>query len=236
MSDLPGRLSVMGRDECAWPPCSGPVRHARTGRPRSYCSDACRQAACRERGLQARLEAQRAAELAAMAAAVDHVRTAAADTVRRALNGPRAAFELTLAELSAASGQLEHLALGTRAERTRQAPTRLERWLFVALDEAGVAYQQFASAGVGRYVADALLTEHMVIIEVDGVRWHRKRVESDQRRDAKLTAAGYTVVHFTDLEMTSQAKARALVTDLIASIRAGQQGYRPPLLWPGTPA
>jgi very-short-patch-repair endonuclease len=171
-----------------------------------------------------------------MAAAADHVRTTAADAVRRALSGPRAALELKLAELSAAAGQLEHLALGTGAERTRQAPTRLERWLFAALDEAGVAYQPFASAGVGRYVADALLADHMVIIEVDGVRWHRKREASDRRRDAELTAAGYTVVHFTDLEMTSQAKARVLVTDLIASIRAGQQGYRPPPLWPGTPA
>jgi hypothetical protein len=105
-----------------------------------------------ETGIQARLEAQRAAELAAMAVAADHVRTTAADAVRRALSGPGAALELKLAELSAAAD------------------------------------------------------------------------------------AGYTVVHFTDLEMTSQAKARVLVMDLIASIRAGQQGYRPPLLWPRTSA
>jgi very-short-patch-repair endonuclease len=71
----------------------------------------------------------------------------------------------------------------------------------------------------------------MAVIEVDGVTWHRQRVAYDQARDAGLMAAGYTVIHFTDLELTSLAKARALIGEALAGIRAGQQAYRPPLLW-----
>jgi very-short-patch-repair endonuclease len=206
------------------------VPKAATGRPARYCSAACRQAAHRERVGRAAAEARRAAELAAVRATVDNVRAAAAGTLRQALSGSRDALILQLAELRAQADELRRQAISFgQPPRPGPGPTNLERWLLAALDENGVAYRRFAR--VGRYEADAMLPEHMVIIEVDGVRWHRKREAYDRQRDADLMAAGYTVVHFTDLEMNSQAKARGLVAELITSIRAGQQRYRPPLLW-----
>src|SRR5215469_3685057 len=69
----------------------------------------------------------------------------------------------------------------------RHTPTRLEGWLFDALDAAGIAYERYGN--VGRYVPDAMLTDYRVIIEVDGVKWHRPRVEYDQARDRDLSAA-----------------------------------------------
>lgn len=111
----------------------------------------------------------------------------------------------------------------------RHSPSCLEVWLFAALDAEGVAYDKFAT--VGRYVPDALLTDHKVIIEVDGVIWHRKKVAYDQQRDRDLTAAGYTVMHFTDLEIRSAKQARKLIGEAMAEILAGRQQYRAPLLW-----
>jgi very-short-patch-repair endonuclease len=154
----------------------------------------------------------------------------AADVVHYARDRQRPASELAgkLAELRASVTLLERLALGEPA--AGRGPTALERWLFAALDDAGVVYERFAP--VGRYIPDAVLPGYMVIIEVDGVIWHRKREAYGRQRDADLMAAGYTVVHLTDLEMTSQGKARALIAEVLASIRDGRQGYRPPMLWP----
>jgi very-short-patch-repair endonuclease len=218
----------MDSAECARPGCARPVLKAATGRPGRYCSARCRQAAHRERVRQARQAARRAAELAAARTAVDHIRMAAAGVVQRARSGSRDALMLQINELRAHSDELIRLATGV--SRPRREPTSLERWLFAALDEDGVTYHPFAR--VGRYEADAILPEHKVIVEVDGVRWHRERADYDRRRDAELAAAGYTVVHFTDLKMTSLTRARALVSEMLARIRSGQQSYRPPLLWP----
>lgn len=115
----------------------------------------------------------------------------------------------------------------------RNPVTKLERWLFAVLDADGIRYEKFATAG--RYVPDALLDEYRVIIEVDGVVWHRMRVARDQQRDRELAAAGYTVMHFTDLEMNTPNAARRLIKPALSDIRAGRAAYRAPLLWrPGT--
>lgn len=117
----------------------------------------------------------------------------------------------------------------------KHSPTCLERWLFTVLDEAGIPYEKFAT--VGRYVPDALLVGHNVIIEVDGVVWHRERIDYDRQRDVDLATAGYVVMHFTDLELTGIKKARALIGAALVDISHGQARYRPPLLFrPGTPS
>lgn len=111
----------------------------------------------------------------------------------------------------------------------KHSPTRLEQWLFRVLDDDGIAYDKFAT--VGRYVPDAILTDYNVIIEVDGVAWHAKRVAYDQQRDADLAAAGYTVMHFTDREITGIRKARELIGSAIEEVRNGQAKYKPSPLY-----
>jgi very-short-patch-repair endonuclease len=111
----------------------------------------------------------------------------------------------------------------------RHSPSKLERWLFAVLDGDGIRYKKFAT--VGRYVPDALLPDHMVIIEVDGVAWHRRRVDYDKQRDRDLAAAGYTVLHFTDLELISAKTTTTLIGKALADVRTGTAVYRPPLLW-----
>jgi len=116
----------------------------------------------------------------------------------------------------------------------RHTPTRLEGWLFDALDAAGIAYERYGN--VGRYVPDAMLTDYRVIIEVDGVKWHRPRVEYDQARDRDLSAAGWTVMHFTDIDLRSRPRALTVLGEAIAQITRGKASYRPPTLWPAPAA
>lgn len=111
----------------------------------------------------------------------------------------------------------------------RHSPSKLEIWLFKVLDEQGVPYERFAT--VGRYVPDALLPGRNIIFEVDGVRWHRERIAYDRQRDADLAAAGFTVLHFTDLELTSLKATRILIGSALEEISAGVATYRAPLLW-----
>jgi very-short-patch-repair endonuclease len=101
--------------------------------------------------------------------------------------------------------------------------------LFDILDADGVHYEKFGT--IGRYVPDALLPNHKVIIEVDGVRWHRRRVDHDRKRDRYLADQGYTVIHFTDIELTTPKQAREFIEPALADVKAGKARYRPPLLW-----
>ena len=111
----------------------------------------------------------------------------------------------------------------------RHSPTRLEVWLFEVLDAEKIEYEPFGT--VGRYVPDALLPKQRVILEVDGVKWHRPREAYDKQRDRDLAGAGYTVMHFTDIELISRPRAHALLSAAIAEIKAGNAAYRPALLW-----
>lgn len=111
----------------------------------------------------------------------------------------------------------------------KHSPTRLEQWLFRVLDEEGVTYDKFTT--VGRYVPDAILTDFNVILEVDGVAWHAKRVAYDKQRDLDLAAAGYIVMHFTDREITGIKKARELIGAAVAEVRNGKAKYKPSPLY-----
>jgi very-short-patch-repair endonuclease len=55
------------------------------------------------------------------------------------------------------------------------------------------------NANFGRYVPDMVWSEQRVIVEVDSWRWHggRAKFEDDRRRDATLTAQGWTILRFT---------------------------------------
>jgi very-short-patch-repair endonuclease len=111
----------------------------------------------------------------------------------------------------------------------RHSPTRIEGWLFEALDAAGLDYEKFAT--IGRYVPDAALPGYRVILEVDGVKWHRPRVAYDQARDRDLAAAGWTVMHFTDIDLRSRPHALKVLGDAIDQIMRGEACYRAPTLW-----
>lgn len=55
------------------------------------------------------------------------------------------------------------------------------------------------NARIGEYVVDFLWRERRLIVETDGYRYHRGRAafEHDHSRQARLIAAGFTVMRFT---------------------------------------
>jgi very-short-patch-repair endonuclease len=59
------------------------------------------------------------------------------------------------------------------------------------------------------YVVDFLWPAQRVVVEVDGYRFHgnRAKFESDRRRDQRLVAAGYRVIHVTWIQMRNEPLA-----------------------------
>jgi very-short-patch-repair endonuclease len=62
------------------------------------------------------------------------------------------------------------------------------------------------NARVAGWEVDAFWPAHNLIVEVDGYRYHRTReaFERDRRKDAALTAAGYTVIRITWRRLTNE--------------------------------
>ncbi len=70
---------------------------------------------------------------------------------------------------------------------------------FLTLVRKGCLPQPEVNVRLGRYVADFLWRAERLVVETDGFAFHGDRgaFERDRRRDAELTAAGFTVLRFT---------------------------------------
>ena len=96
----------------------------------------------------------------------------------------------------------EHL---RRTRQTRRPSTNSpsEIKFQQALIDARLSFETQAPL-LNRYNADVLLHQAPIIIEVDG--WsHKFRKDSDARRDAALTRAGYQIFRFTNDQVDSDA-------------------------------
>lgn len=108
------------RDPAACGQCGKPIAPQQRGRPRRWCSDACRKAAQRARNRPAVDERRRAAQLAVARAeasrAWKHLQATAGETqalagaVLAAASGDPAGLETALAEFGAAARELADLA------------------------------------------------------------------------------------------------------------------------------
>src|SRR5580658_1602601 len=87
--------------------------------------------------------------------------------------------------------------LEERARAMRKAPTSSEALLFQALrgGRLGVGVRRQMPL-LGRFIADILVPELRLVIEVDG-GYHTTRHEADARRDRALARAGYYVLRST---------------------------------------
>ena len=85
--------------------------------------------------------------------------------------------------------------LEERADRMRHEPTPSEALLFESVrgGRLGVAFRRQVPV-LGKYIADLLVPELRLIVEVDG-GYHQQRAEADARRDRALARAGYTERH-----------------------------------------
>ena len=74
-------------------------------------------------------------------------------------------------------------------------------------------------------LVDALWRHERVIVELDGFAFHKSRAqfETDRRRDAKLTVAGYRVLRITQHRL--QHEPEAVLADLRALLTAGRLAH-----------
>lgn len=86
--------------------------------------------------------------------------------------------------------------------------SKAERKLRAILRAARLPEPQTNATVLG-YLVDCVWPEHRLVVEFDsyGFHGHRRAFETDRRRDATLTAAGYVVIRITWLQLTREPYA-----------------------------
>ena len=93
------------------------------------------------------------------------------------------------------------------SERSTVAPTSLERLLYSALDDCGVAFER--QRVVAGFVVDAFIPDRNIAIEIDGYYWHSRpeNAQRDRRKDAALRGRGITVARITEQEAKADIRS-----------------------------
>jgi very-short-patch-repair endonuclease len=107
--------------------------------------------------------------------------------------------------------------LEERARLMRAAPTLSEAQLWHHLSECrlGVGFRR--QVVLGEYIVDFLAPSPRLVVEVDGA-YHARMSRADARRDARLEALGYRVLH-----LEAELAMRELAV-LLSAIRAALRG------------
>ena len=87
-----------------------------------------------------------------------------------------------------------------RARRMRHEPTQTEWLLWQALRRKQLGVRFRRQVVLQGYIVDFYAASVRLIIEVDGA-YHAQRSRSDARRDRRLRAAGYQVLHVSSEEV-----------------------------------
>jgi very-short-patch-repair endonuclease len=110
--------------------------------------------------------------------------------------------------------------LAERACVMRRAPTTSEARLIHALRAGtlGIAFRTQVPL-LGRFIADLLIPEVRLVVEVDGL-YHTRRTAADARRDRALARAGYCVLRLdAELVMLDLDAAVACVVAEVERLR-----------------
>lgn len=110
-----------------------------------------------------------------------------------------------------------HASAGTdRARSLRQTATYGERAFWGAVrgrKPAGLKFRR--QTPIGPYVADFYVTEHRLIVEIDGAS-HDHRIEADAQRQRWLESRGYRVLRFQERDVLSDIEA--VVQTILSSV------------------
>ncbi|MBL7871180.1 MAG: DUF559 domain-containing protein [Cyclobacteriaceae bacterium] len=118
------------------------------------------------------------------------------------------------------------------ANALRKRMTKAEAclWKFALRASQLKGYPFRRQRPVLNYIADFMCKDLMLIIEVDGITHHDQKVlENDQRRQADLEHAGFTVLRFTDNEvLKNMTGVIAELEDWIEKYEANKSHPQPP--------
>ena len=94
--------------------------------------------------------------------------------------------------------------------------TSLEKKLYQIVMQIGAPLAFYAQyeAGPGKeYILDGAFPQIKLAVEADGEIWHNnpQKIQSDKNRDVSISRQGWTILRFTDKEITKQPKDVAMV-------------------------
>lgn len=97
-----------------------------------------------------------------------------------------------------------YLVLKENAQRMRKAPTEAESVLWRFLGNKQLGYRFRRQHIIDSYIVDFVCLEKRLVIEIDG-KYHNEfeQQESDEQRTRKLTDLGFTVIRFSNEQVTS---------------------------------
>ena len=95
-----------------------------------------------------------------------------------------------------------------RAKELRNAAMPAERLLWTMLSRSKLGVKFSRQMQVGNFFVDFLCREKRLIVEIDGFS-HDVQPERDVWRDRLLREAGYSIVHFTNDDVMSNAEGVA---------------------------
>lgn len=90
--------------------------------------------------------------------------------------------------------------------------SNLEEIMNASLEKSGFIYDedyvsQFPIRSKYGYVLDFAFPDKKIAIECDGKKWHPKDNSHDRKRDAFLRKKGWTILRFTELEITTDIES-----------------------------
>jgi very-short-patch-repair endonuclease len=94
--------------------------------------------------------------------------------------------------------------------------TSLEKQLYQIVMQIGAPLAFYAQyeAGPGKeYILDGAFPQIKLAVEADGEIWHNnpQKIQSDKNRDVSISRQGWTILRFTDKEITKQPKDVGMV-------------------------
>ena len=97
---------------------------------------------------------------------------------------------------------------GLLSQQNSKEPTSIEKIIYQKLKDFGIIYESQYVVG-NRFIVDAFLPDHNIIIEVDGSYWHSlDRVRNkDKAENAYLKKCGYRVIRIPEKEVSNFSTA-----------------------------
>lgn len=91
---------------------------------------------------------------------------------------------------------------GLIKQQNSKDPTSIEKIVYQKLKDLGIVYETQKLIN-GKFLVDAYLPDHNIVIEVDGSYWHSldRVVKKDKAENAYLKKCGYRVIRISEEEI-----------------------------------
>ena len=118
-----------------------------------------------------------------------------AQSVKAAMNTPSSPLRGEVGAPATGGGDARHIRIKHHARQLRNTMTEAEKTLWYVLRKRELGIKSRRQQPIGNYIVDFVCLDKKIIIDLDGGQ-HSEKVAYDNKRDAFLTAEGFTVLRF----------------------------------------